>query len=223
MDERPGPSQCQTQSETTWNHLEEVAIFIVQVYYKYWFQAPSFVSAPRNNLHLLKVLEDFPSKEISTAATTVFSRHLWYLSETLAGFAFFDDQMTLEVKRKMVKNLKDKPGSKDAPKQIHPVNRPQNMDLSDFVTTSTKRFFNIIHEDFLRKDPLEWAADEKYQRSLDLVKSVRVINDLGRAWDGLYDGSSIPCSPSQRNKSNSSSKWSRLTAKNTVPRPKQQP
>ena len=79
-----------------------------------------------------------------------------------------------------MKNLKDKPGSKDAPKWIHPVNRPQNMDLSDFVTTSTKRFFNILHvnEDFLQKDPLEWAADEKYQRSLDLVKSVRVINDL---------------------------------------------
>ena len=54
------------------------------------------------------------------------------------------------------------------------------MDLSDFVTTSTKRFFNILHvnEDFLQKDPLEWIADKKYQRSLDLVKSVRVINDL---------------------------------------------
>ena len=79
------------------------------------------------------------------------------------------------------KNLKDKPGSKDAPKRIHhPVNRPQNMDLSNFVTTSTKRFFNILHvnEDFLQKDPLEWAAGEKYQRSLVLVKSVRVINNL---------------------------------------------
>ena len=150
-----GPSRRQTRSETTWNHLEEVAIFIVQLYAKYWFQAPSSVSAPRNDLHLLKVLEDFPSKEISTAATTVFSRHLWYLSETLVGFAFFDDQVTLEVKRKMVKNLKDKPGSKDAPKWIHPVNKPQNMDLSNFVTTSTKRFFNILHvnEDFLQKDP----------------------------------------------------------------------
>ena len=96
------------------------------------------------------------------------------------GFAFFDNQVTLEVKRKVVKNLKDKPGSKDALKRIHPLNRPQNMDLSAFVTTSTKRFFNILHvnEDFLQKDPLEWAADEKYQRSLDLVKSVRVINDL---------------------------------------------
>ena len=70
--------------------------------------------------------------------------------------------MTLEVKRKMVKNLKDKSGSKDSPKLIHSVNRPQNMDLSDFVTTSTKRFFNILHanEDFLQEDPIEWATDE---------------------------------------------------------------
>ncbi|XP_050714934.1 uncharacterized protein LOC126997731 [Eriocheir sinensis] len=180
MDQRPGPSRRQTRSETSWNHSEEVAIFIVQVYAKYWFQAPSSVSAPRNDPYLLKVVDDFPSKEISIAATTVFSGHLWYLSETLVGFAFFEDQVTLEVKRKMVKNLKDKPGSKDAPKRIHSVNRPQNMDLSDLVTTFTKRFFNILHvnEDFLQKDPLEWAADQKYQRSLDLVKSVRVVNDL---------------------------------------------
>ena len=99
MDERPGPSRRQTRSETTWNHLEVVVIFIVQVCAKYWFQAPSSVSAPRNDLHLLKALEDFPSKEISTAATTVFSRHLWYLLETLVGFAFFDDQVTLELSK----------------------------------------------------------------------------------------------------------------------------
>ena len=43
------------------------------------------------------------------------------------GFAFFDDQVTLEVKRKMMKNVKGKPGSKDAPKRIHPVNRPQRL------------------------------------------------------------------------------------------------
>ena len=53
MDERPGPSHRQTRSETTWNHLEEVAIFIIQVYTTYWFQVPSSVSAPRNDLHLL--------------------------------------------------------------------------------------------------------------------------------------------------------------------------
>lgn len=94
-------------------------------------------------------------------------------------FAFFSYQMTLKEK-KMVKNLKDKPGSKDAPKWIHLVNRPQNMGLSDFMTTSMKRFFYILHvnEDFLLQDPPEWAADEKYQRSLDLVKSVWVDSDL---------------------------------------------
>lgn len=130
----------------------------------------------------MKVPNDFPGKETSTEATNVFSGHLWYLSGTLVGFAFFDDQVTLEMKRKVVKNLKEKPGTKDTPQRIHPVDRPQIMNLNYFVTTSTKRFFNILHvnEDFLQKDPPEWAADKKISTISRPGKSTRVVNDLAK-------------------------------------------
>lgn len=54
------------------------------------------MAAARNHLTLLNVAKDFLSKDSSITATTVFSRHLWYLSETLVGFAFFDDLATLK-------------------------------------------------------------------------------------------------------------------------------
>lgn len=102
----------------------------------------------------------------------------------------------------MVKKLKEKPGSKDVPKQIHLVNIIQNMDFSDFMTTSTKRIFNILHinEDFLQKNPLEWAADKKYQRSLDLVKSTRDVNNLAKHGVALMTKFNAPLTKSEEQK-----------------------
>ena len=42
-------------------------------------------------------------KKVAMAATTAFSRHLWYLSEVLVGFGNFNDEVTVEEKRLMVK------------------------------------------------------------------------------------------------------------------------
>ena len=42
-------------------------------------------------------------KKVAMAATTAFNRHLWYLSEVLVGFGNFNDEVTVEEKRLMVK------------------------------------------------------------------------------------------------------------------------
>ena len=42
-------------------------------------------------------------KKVAMAATTAFSRHLWYLSEVSVGFGNFNDEVTVEEKRLMVK------------------------------------------------------------------------------------------------------------------------
>jgi len=77
-----GPSH----SSLIWTHLQEVCLFITSVYVKYWFQTPSAITAPRHDLELLCKLSTYPNKNIAKAATTAFSRHLWYLSELLVGF-----------------------------------------------------------------------------------------------------------------------------------------
>ena len=171
-----GPSYC----EQIWNHLKEVSLFVTAIYIRYWFQSPSSTAAPRNDLELLCELSRYPNKEIAKAATTAFSGHLWYLSELLVGFAFFDDEVSLEEKKLMVAALAEGEGSNAPSKRIKPIHDPVAKKLHDFVTTSTVRFFKILglSEEFLQSDPSEWGHQEKYRKNQSVVKSVKVVNDL---------------------------------------------
>jgi len=53
----------------------------------------------------------YPDKELGTVA---FGRHLWYVSELLIGFRFFDDEVSVEDKRLMVSAL-DEDGGMEKP------------------------------------------------------------------------------------------------------------
>jgi len=107
-------------------------------------------------------------------------RHLWYLSELLVGFAFFDDEVPVEEKRLMVLALKENEGSEEPSKRIPPFVDPTAKRLHDFVTTSTVRFFQILglSEEFLQSDSSEWEHQETYKTSQKIAQSVKVINDL---------------------------------------------
>lgn len=65
--------------------VREICIFTVMIYVKYWFQASTGWSAPRNDLQLLKDIKAFESfnKNIATVALKKILNHLWYLSEEL--------------------------------------------------------------------------------------------------------------------------------------------
>jgi hypothetical protein len=105
------------------------------------------------------------------AAITAFNRHLWYLSEVLVGFSFFDNEVTVEEKRLMVKALNESEGSEVPPNRIIPLPEPALTGLHDLVTKSTVRFFKILglSEDFLQCDPSQWELNETYRRDQDIV------------------------------------------------------
>ena len=165
-----------------WEHLKGVALFVTAIYMKYWFESPVSTAAPRNDLALLCTLSTYQNKEVVKPATTAFNRHLWYLSELLVGFGFFDDDVTIEEKRLMVVALKENEGSKEPLKRITPFLEPAKKGLHDFITTSTARFFKILglSEDFLQRDPNEWKHDEHYRRNKEVAQSVKVVNDLAK-------------------------------------------
>lgn len=87
--------------------LRDFNLFIVLVYFKYWFKCPSAISAPHNDLNLIKDIISYKgiNKPIANAALSSFKNHLWYLSEKLIGFSFFDSDIDIRTKQKMVKNL----------------------------------------------------------------------------------------------------------------------
>ncbi|KAK9892722.1 hypothetical protein WA026_021913 [Henosepilachna vigintioctopunctata] len=82
--------------------VREICIFTVMIYIKYWFQASTSQSAPRNDLQLLKDLKAFESvnKNLATIALKKILNHLWYLSEELVSLAFFDDELSVQEKKK---------------------------------------------------------------------------------------------------------------------------
>src|SRR6218665_1912574 len=91
---------------------------------------------------LLCTLSAYPNRKVAEAATTAFGRHLWYLSELLIGFSFFDDDVSIEEKRLMVMALIDTGGSDEPPKRISLFVSPETKRLHDFGHDMyTQRFF----------------------------------------------------------------------------------
>ena len=123
-------------------------------------------------------LSKYQNQEVAKAASKAFNRHLWYLSELLAGFAFFDDDVSVEEKRLVVIALTENEGAEEPSKGITPFLEPQMKGLPNFVMMSTARFFRILGLGFLQNDPSEWEHDEQYQRNKEVVGSIKVVDDL---------------------------------------------
>lgn len=87
--------------------LERFLVFVVTIYIEHWFKCQSPSRAPRNDLNLLKSLINYKKtdKIVAEAALLSFSRHLWYISETLIGLCLFDDGVSDNVKNKIAAKM----------------------------------------------------------------------------------------------------------------------
>lgn len=165
--------------------LTNLTLFIVKVYARYWFTVPSAVSAPRNDLDFLKKLVAYNSVNSKISKNTVekFLRHLWYLSEELVCLAFFDKSVSDKVKKSMVKSLSKSVTKRERSKRAllteKDIKNIKNIDLSFFVTSNSLNFFKIlgIPRDFLKKNPNEWPSLNSFQKGLNIIKHLKVIND----------------------------------------------
>lgn len=181
---------CLFRSQFTMTNSEEggmkrFAAFVVTTYVQYWFLAQLPTAAPRSDLCLMKKLVAYEDQQISKATVKAFSRHQWYLSETLVPLAFFDDEISLLVKREMIKSLKKK-GTDNPPKRIGVDNQqltePEIMQqtMANFVNNSSLQFFQILGlpTAFLEVDPEEWKDRDDFQRAKSVVLNLRVVNDI---------------------------------------------
>jgi len=77
----------------------------MRFYLKVWFTSTDASGAPLNDLNFLKDLNRYinTSNGVYKLALKVFPGHLWYLSDTLIGLAFFDYQVPIKIK--MIKAL----------------------------------------------------------------------------------------------------------------------
>jgi hypothetical protein len=94
------------------------------------------------------------SKSIANAALQTFTYHLWYLSESLNGLAFFDSEVSVLDKAEMVAAMSKEGEDNPLPRVTLDEKFISETRLADFVTQGTKKFFDCLNisQDFLLHD-----------------------------------------------------------------------
>lgn len=116
------------------------------------------------------------------------SNHLWYLSEEAVGFSFFDPNVSIAEKRKMVVAMQASGGDESEevyiPKRVVATAAKirkefKSMDLSAFVTENTMKFFKRdIGTDFLAFDPILWNSRQDHKSGAEFCYNIQVVNDV---------------------------------------------
>jgi hypothetical protein len=91
------------------NHREETALkdiccFVVTCYAQNWFTCIDLIEAPLNDIIFLKKIMSYKdiNPSISNIAIKKFCNHLRYLNEECVMFSLFDENISVEDKRKTV-------------------------------------------------------------------------------------------------------------------------
>lgn len=179
-------SQFQLDKEEK-DALRDVCLFITKFYIEIWFKCAHTLQAPRLDLKFMKDILEYRSidRETSEVVLKKFRTQSWYLSEETIALAFFDNDVSVEEKRKMVEsfNSQTEPNRETemfrliiSPSQLERINE---WNLNDFITENTINFFTRynISIDFLKSDPSEWHSHEEYKRAQAMLKTLQVTND----------------------------------------------
>lgn len=163
--------------------IRAFCIFLVRIYVKAWFQATFAIKAPRLDLDFIKDSIDYANvdKEISNVILSKMSGHLWYLSEEAVGFAFFDDEVALDEKIRMVSALYNERTSQkvlqSSERELKTTYKAKQ--IHDFISINTNKFFDRfgIPNGFLLVDPSQWNENEEYKKGLEICEKVHAVND----------------------------------------------
>lgn len=115
-----------------------------------------------------------------------FKNHLWYLNSETAALAFFDPNVSANIKNKMVIALKNCEDSEfDSSKRyiINTDSEIKNLEKKDidfFINSNTLKFFDRfdISKDFLETNADTWICNDNYLNGLAIVNNLQVINDV---------------------------------------------
>lgn len=162
--------------------LKRFILFVLTIYLKNWYEAPCAMKAAQNDLKLIRDISRFKSVDESISESTLktFSRHLWYLSEDLAGMALFDETLHDSEKRLMVDALKKPECLNPSVKAKVTVESIMNYRISDFVTSNRLTLFralNVSHE-FLKTPVESWPNQADYVAARKIVRKLKVVNDI---------------------------------------------
>jgi len=82
------------------NGLWDICIFLIRLYVKTWFEAPHADTAPYQDFNFVKDVYNYYDTDVSKIVLKKFCEHLWYLSDEAIGFLFFDNNVSVDLKKK---------------------------------------------------------------------------------------------------------------------------
>lgn len=158
--------------------LKQFCEFIIKAYAKAWFTASLAIKAPNSDLKMLKILSDRKKEPMWQAAAEKLAKHSWYLSPELVGLAFFDNEVSVDTKRKMVQALSKPPEPEGRRLNINTDNI-KTLQLENFVNCKTKILFEMfeINTSFFCEDPEEWCIQYDFCKGKERLESIAVTND----------------------------------------------
>lgn len=160
--------------------LEEICVFIVTIYIKNWFTAAFATCAPNNDLQLMKTSINYDNLDISNATVKKMMGHLWYLSDELVGLCLFDQNVSVDTKRKIVHAMINNPSPEV--RDVRPNIKKDNLKelgLHDLANKNTMRIFIEFGVDnFWESDVVNWNESKSFKEAENVFKNLRVTNDV---------------------------------------------
>lgn len=175
--------------------LRRICIFVILFYIKVWYNSTSAIQAPNNDLEFMKNL--IQSKNIDPPvlqrACQKMIEHLWYLNEELATISLFDNNVSVDVKKKIVAAIQNRESSTPM-RQRYEITE-QNLesllqkDLSDFISKNSLELFKKFDLpcDFLEDDVLTWCNNDSYKECLEYLNTLKVTNDVAERGVALIE------------------------------------
>ena len=162
--------------------IEDLCLFILSAYVRAWTLCQLPASAARNDLEFVKLLKSEVNRgPLWQAALSKMLSHLWYLSSSLVPLSLFNDDVSLDEKRKIVKAMQETEGIENPPKRalLPPTLINKDLNLDFFVDMNSKVFFRALKlsAEYQAHDPKTWCKNDDYLRYKAIIKSLRVVND----------------------------------------------
>ena len=146
-------------------------VFGLKVYLKPWFLASVSTRSPSVDLEFVHNILKFEDKELSAVAYKAFNNHQQYFRTELVCLSLFDQNLSSDLKDKFRANFSKRPTSvKDV---------TSSTKLESFFSKDSVKFFESlgVESDFLKSPAELWDGHPNYNRALDIVKNLNVVND----------------------------------------------
>lgn len=176
----------------------QVCKFVIFVYLEIWFTAAHAAEAPNNDIKLVRKLNicKMIDEKIAKAAVDKIANHLWYLSPECSALSFFDENISIEIKIKMVNALSKSniilnSTKKNSKKKLNIL---LTEEIDYFINSESLNIFDRfkLKKDFFKLHPSCWSADKGYLENKKIIDSLRIVNDVaGRSVKLVSDYNNI--------------------------------